>query len=53
MHPITYDIRDFQTKEQAVEHGYSVDLTSEQAAELSTMNRKQRRAWLAQQRRSK
>ena len=50
MHPQTYDIRDFQTKEQAIEHGYTVDLTDEQAAELSSMNRHQRRAWLAQQR---
>ena len=50
MHPVTYDIRDFQTKEQAVEHGYSVDIEPKEAAELSSMNRQQRRAWLSQQR---
>jgi hypothetical protein len=52
MHPQTYDIREFQTKEQAVEYGYSVDLTKEAAAKLSSMNRQQRRAWLAQQRKA-
>jgi hypothetical protein len=52
MHPQTYDIRDFQTKEQAIEHGYSETLTDEEAAVLSSMNRKQRRAWLAQQRKA-
>jgi hypothetical protein len=51
VHPETYDIRDFQTKEQAVEHGYSESLNDEEAASLSSMNRRQRRAWLAQQRR--
>jgi hypothetical protein len=52
MHPQTYDIRDFQTKEQAIEHGYSEALTDEEAARLSSMNRAQRRAWLAQQRKA-
>ena len=52
MHPVTYDIREFQTKEQAIEYGYSESLTNEEASELSSMNRKQRRAWLSQQRKA-
>lgn len=51
MHPQTYDIREFQTKEQAVAHGYEL-VSDEEAAKLSTMNRAQRRAWLAQQRKA-
>jgi hypothetical protein len=52
MHPVTYDIKEFQTKQQAIEHGYSETMTDEEASELSSMNRHQRRAWLAQQRRA-
>ena len=52
MHPRTYDIQDFPTQVEADKQGYTVPLTKEEATELNPMNRKQRRAWLAQQRKA-
>ncbi len=52
MHPQTYDVKSFQTTEGATGEGYTVPLTEAQVAEVLPMNRKQRRAWLAEQRRA-
>lgn len=51
MHPINLDIEQFESDEAAEAAGYTVKLTGEEANELTGMNRKQRRAWLSQQRR--
>lgn len=51
MNPQTYDIKLFETADEAEDRGYTVPLTQKQATHLDGMNRKQRRAWLAQQRR--
>lgn len=52
MHPQTLDIKEFSSDEEAKAAGYSVKLTGEEANELTGMNRKQRRAWLSQQRKA-
>lgn len=50
MHPKTYDIQTFPDQHTADSKGYTVPLNTEEAAELRPMNRKQRRAWLKEQR---
>jgi hypothetical protein len=50
MHPKTFDIKEFESFGKADEAGYTVPLTKPETQELSGMNRKQRRAWLSQQR---
>ena len=53
MNPDTGAIAHFETEKDAKKAGFTVSLTKEQAGELAGMNRKQRRAWAARQRRSK
>lgn len=50
MHPKTFDIKEFESFGKADEAGYTVPLIKPEAYALSDMNRKQRRAWLSQQR---
>lgn len=50
MHPETYEIKEFESNEKAKEEGFIL-LGVDECDELSGMNRKQRRAWLAQKRR--
>lgn len=52
MHPKTYEIDEFTSMEEAAKKGFTVPLTKDEAGELSGMNRKQRRAWLSQQRKA-
>jgi hypothetical protein len=52
MHPQTFDIQEFVDEQKARTAGYTVPLSSDEAAELQGMNRKQRRAWLSQQRKA-
>lgn len=53
MHPKTYEILEFDSLEQGRAAGFTVPLTKTEAEELSGMNRKERRAWLSQQRKAK
>ena len=46
MHPRTLEIRDFETQSQADAQGFTVPLAPAEAEELRSMSRKQRRAWL-------
>ena len=50
MNPDTGAIAHFETEEDARLAGFTESLTAEQAGELAGMNRQQRRAWLAQNR---
>ena len=52
MDPKTGAIAVFETEKDAQRAGYTVPLTEAEAATLRPMNRKQRRAWLAEQRRA-
>lgn len=52
MHPKTYEILEFDSVEQGRAAGFTVPLTKPEAEELKGMNRKERRAWLAQQRKA-
>ena len=53
MNPDTGAIARFETQQDADSAGYTLPLTDEQAQELQPMNRQQRRAWAAEQRRKK
>lgn len=53
MNPDTGAIARFETQQDAEEAGYTQPLTDEQVQQLSPMNRQQRRAWAAEQRRKK
>lgn len=53
MNPNSGAIATFETKGDAKKAGHTVELSKEEALELGPMNRKQRRAWAAQQRRKK
>lgn len=57
MHNKTMEIREFPDTEDgqtdANTKGFTVSLTKKQAGELAGMNRKQRRAWLSEQRQAK
>lgn len=52
MNPFTNEIKEFESDEEAKKAGFTVPLTKEQASQLNPMNRKQRRDWLKQQRKS-
>ncbi len=45
MNPDTGEVRQFSTKKQAIDAGFTVTLTSEQATELLKLSRVQRRNW--------
>ena len=50
MNPDTGAIARFEVQQDALEAGYSVPLSEEEARLLSPMNRQQRRAWAVEQR---
>lgn len=52
MHDVTMDVKEFDSDEAAKKAGYNIPLTKEQATEVSGLNRKQRRQWLKDQRKS-
>jgi hypothetical protein len=52
MHPRTFDIQEFVDDQKAQAAGYTVPLSQTEAQELQGMNRKERRAWLSQQRKA-
>lgn len=53
MNPDTGAIARFETQQDAEQAGYTEPLTDEQVQLLTPMNRQQRRAWAAEQRRSR
>ncbi len=53
MNPDTRAVAVFETERGAVKAGFTVKLTKEQFKDVQGLNRKQRRAWLAQNRNKK
>ncbi len=53
MNPNAGAVAVFETKTDAKKAGFTVSLTKKEASMAAHMNRKQRRAWAAQQRKSK
>lgn len=51
MHHKTYDLESFDNKEIADAAGYTIPVPAEDVNLVQSMNRKQRRAWVAEQRR--
>lgn len=53
MNPDSGAVAQFERKADAEKAGFTIPLTKKEASLASHMNRKQRRAWAAQQRRAK
>lgn len=52
MNKQTYDIREFTSEEKAREAGYELAIKQSELADVTGMNRQQRRAWASQQRKA-
>jgi acetyl-CoA acetyltransferase len=52
MHPQTFDIEQFDSQSDADAEGFTIPIKAEELAQVQGMNRKQRRAWAAAQKRN-